>query len=40
MHFYLLLDELGNVTSENKDLSAFFTSVFQGQTSYPWVLYP
>ena len=34
-----LLDEAGNVTTEDKDKAevpnAFFTSVFKGQTSYP-----
>ncbi|MCQ4187459.1 reverse transcriptase family protein [Klebsiella pneumoniae] len=38
-NIHSLLDEAGNVTTEDKEkaevLNAFFTSVFKGQTSYP-----
>ena len=38
-NLHSLLDEAGNVTTEDKEktevLNAFFTSVFKSQTSYP-----
>ena len=38
-NLHSLLDEAGNVTTEDKEkadvLNAFFTSVFRSQTSYP-----